>query len=272
MRLYSKNHLVLIILSLLLYSCSQQDDADTIPIEKQKTTIENSQAGVVLTFDDDYVDEWYNVNSVLKPYDWQATFFVTKFHQLSTDKIQKLKTLKSQGHEIAAHGLNHLNAPNYVAANGMTSYLENEIYPLVNSMKENDLTPTSFAYPYGARDVNTDFTLLKEFKIIRGTTYGQQSPAYHICFYDNNPLVFGLGLDSSYPHFSVPYFISLLEYAKQNNRIVIFYSHKTVPTSTANYETEYQTLIDICKYVKTKHMKFYKISELYQLKNNYIHS
>ena len=62
---------------------------------------------------------------------------------------------------------------------------------------------------------------------------------------------------------SSSYFLSLLEYAKNNNKIVIFYAHKPVTTFQNDYETEYQTLIEICNYAKSNHMKFYKISELY---------
>jgi hypothetical protein len=53
-----------------------------------------------------------------------------------------------------------------------------------------------------------------------------------------------------------------------NNKIVIFYAHKPVPTFQNNYETEYQTLIEICNYVKSNNMKFYKMSELYNLQNS----
>lgn len=258
-----KNKYLLLLLALILFSCTNEDES--IPEQQPQP---KSQAGVVISFDDDFVDEWFAVNTLLQPYDWKATFFVTRFNQLSTDKIQKLKDLKSNGHEIGAHGLNHINAPVFFTANGATAYLEQEIFPLVNLMNANNLTTTSFAYPYGARNPSTDPILLNEFQMIRGTTYGQSNPATHICYYDNNRLVFGLGIDSSYPHFSIPYFISLLEYAKKNNKIVIFYSHKPVLTSKGDYETEYQTLIEICKYIKNNRMKFYKMSELYNLKNN----
>lgn len=264
-----KNKLLLLLLTLILFSCNNEEEfipEQQIPEEQPHQA--GPQAGVVITFDDDYVDEWFVVNTILQPYDWKATFFVTKFNQLSTDKIQKLKDLKSNGHEIAAHGLNHVNAPTFIASNGSTAYLEQEIFPMVSLMNANGLTSTSFAYPYGARNTISDPILLNEFQIIRGTTYGQLYPASHNCYYNNNRLVFGLGIDSSYPHFSISYFISLLEYAKENNKIVLFYSHKPVQSSQADYQTEYKTLIEICKYIKNNNMKFYKISELYNLKNN----
>lgn len=265
MRLKLKNYLLIIVL-ISFFSCNTEED-DFVP-EIEEPQIEN-QSGVVLTFDDDFVNEWYNANSILETYNWKATFFVTKFNQLSNDKIEKLKTLKSKGHEIAAHGSNHINAVNYIATNTLSSYLEVEITPMKNLMIENDLEPITFAYPYGARNTSLDQTLLNEFQIIRGTTYGQPDPAYHNCYYNNSQVVFGLGIDKSYSHYSLSYFISLLEYAKKNNRIVIFYSHKPVETSNADYETEYNTLIAICEYVKNNKMKFYKTSELYQLQNHF---
>lgn len=263
-----KNYLLFLFV-LVFFSCSQDDDI----IEEQQSAeqpIEQAAgplSGVVLTFDDDYVDEWYEANKLLQPYNWKATFFVTKFNQLSQSKIKELKDLKSQGHEIGAHGVNHINAPNYISANGTAAYMNDEIFPMLDAMRENNLAPTSFAYPYGARNTSTDNLLLSEFQIIRGTTYDMINPAYQNCYFNNNRLVFGLGIDNNYSHFSVSYFLSLLEYAKYNNKIVIFYAHKPVSTVKNNYETEFQTLIEICNYVKQNKMKFYKISELYtQLK------
>jgi peptidoglycan/xylan/chitin deacetylase (PgdA/CDA1 family) len=134
----------LLVISLILFSCSESDDV--------LTQQPNLQSGVVITFDDDFVDEWFAVNTILEPYDWKATFFVTRFNQLSASKIQKLKDLKNFGHEIGGHGLNHLNAPNFISANGTAEYLNQEIIPMQNLMNTNDLTTTSFAYPYGARN------------------------------------------------------------------------------------------------------------------------
>lgn len=241
-----------------MFSCNENED-----LPKQQKI----QSGVIISFDDDFIDEWFEVNTILHPYNWKATFFVTKFNQLSATKIQKLKDLKNEGHEIGAHGLNHINATTFISANGSREYLSQEITPMLNLMNNIDLFPTAFAYPFGARNATTDALLLNEFQIIRGTTYGNSIPNSQNCYYNNNRLVLGLGLDTNYAHFSIPYFLSLLEYAKNNHKIVIFYAHKPVPNSHNNYETEYQTLIEICNYVKNNNMKFYKMSELYTLQN-----
>lgn len=260
-----KNYLLFIV-SILIFSCSDNEDIQ-VPVPTP-TPQKILQSGVVISFDDDFVNEWYDVNAILKDYNWKATFFVTKFDQLTADEIQKLKDLKKEGHEIAAHGLNHWNAPYFINKKGVNGYLNMEINPMIYLMNCNDLHTTSFAYPYGARDAKSDEVLLNKFQIIRGTTYGDPSPDLQNCYYNNSRLVFGLGIDNSYPHFSIPYFISLLDYANTNHKIVIFYAHKTVPVSTSNYETEYETLTEICHYVKTNHMRFYKMSELYNIEKS----
>lgn len=247
----------LVFLILILLSCENNDDSSPIPSK--------NEPGIVISFDDDYVDNWEETQHLLKQYNWKATFFVTKFHLLSNEKIEKLKTLKSYGHEIGAHGQNHLKATDFIFNNGADAYLEQEIYPMINLMDSNSLHASSFAYPYGARNNTTDNLLLNEYKILRGTTYGRLGPSSHNCYYSGQRVVYGLGLDNSYAHFSISYFLSLLEYAKENNKIVIFYAHKPVETAHADYETEYRTLIEICRYVQLNNMKFYTMSELSDL-------
>ena len=250
---------ILLLLSILFYSCSDSDDI-SFPQS-------DFQSGVVISFDDDYVDEWFEIDQVLRPYDWKATFFVSNFDALSTNRIQKLKDLKSADHEIGGHGLHHLNATSFISQNDESAYLSQEISPMLSLMLGHDLEPTAFAYPYGSRNEMSDNLLLYRFKILRGTTYGNANPPSQNCYYNSKRIVFGLGLDNNYNHFSIAYFLSILEYAKQNNKIVVFYAHKPVLHFENNYETEYQTLIEICKYVQEHDMKFYKMSELYNLEN-----
>lgn len=248
---------------LSVFSCSKYEE------EVEETIEFNSQAGVAITFDDDYVDQWFAVNSVLKPYDWKATFFVCEFDKLKYEELNKLKELKKEGHEIGGHGWIHLKAAPFEKKHGELDYLNKEIFPMLKDMREQSLPVHSFAYPYGSRDAATDTLLLHEFNIIRGTTYGSVSPNRQRCYFDDKSRVlFGLGIDNNYPQFSIPYFLSLLDYAKKNNKIVVFYAHKPVLKAKSKYETEYKTLIEICKYVKANDMNFYTVSELYLKEKN----
>jgi len=251
-------YIIFVIFYSLLQGCKKENS----------TPQTNYQSGVVISFDDDFVEEWFKVNDTLLPFDWKATFFVTQFQKFEPDKLQKIKRLKELGHEIGGHGFMHLNAQTFCSKFGTNEYLNQEISPMLVAMNKEDIFPTSFAYPFGARNPEVDNELLKKFEMIRGTTYGNANPANQKCYFNNNRLVFGLGLDNHYSHFSIPYFISLLKYAKDKNKIVVFYAHKPVPIFQNKYETEYKTLIEICRYVKNNKMKFYKMSELDHLLNN----
>ena len=113
-----------------------------------KKKVEN-RAGVVITFDDAFVDEWFDANQALKKYHWKATFNVCRIDSIGTPQIQKLHQLQNEGHEIAGHGYHHYNAVKFTAANGIDEYLNKEINPMIASKKRKGFTMTSFAYPYG---------------------------------------------------------------------------------------------------------------------------
>lgn len=259
MNLMSFQKIFLYFSVILLMNCKFQ------PVEN----ISVAGGGVAITFDDDFVDEWYHVHQILKDYHWRATFFVTNFHQLDSGKIEKLKILKEYGHEIGGHGLNHDYANRYVLNHGLTEYLENEIYPMKRIMAENGFNITSFAYPFGSKNNKIDVALLNEFKVLRGTTSEELKPFIkrkiekircRSCFPN---LIYGIGIDDTYG-LDMSYIKSLLKKAKNKNKVAVFYAHKTVETVDNNYQISYQTLIEICEYIKDNHMKFLLMSDLYQ--------
>ncbi len=55
----------------------------------QVTDASNAKAyppGIVLSFDDNYIDDWYYTDKRLRDYNWKATFFVCKYDQYKTRK------------------------------------------------------------------------------------------------------------------------------------------------------------------------------------------
>jgi peptidoglycan/xylan/chitin deacetylase (PgdA/CDA1 family) len=107
------------------------------------------QAGVVMSFDDAYVDEWFNADRVLKKYDWKATFCVCRIDSIGKPQLEKLHQLQNEGHEIAGHGYHHYNALKFVNKYGINQYMKQEIDPMLVSMKQKGFKVSSFAYPYG---------------------------------------------------------------------------------------------------------------------------
>jgi peptidoglycan/xylan/chitin deacetylase (PgdA/CDA1 family) len=257
-----KNNLFLIILlcTFFLFSCeSKKENNENTPSYK---------AGVVLSFDDEYVNEWFDADKKLRPYSWKATFCVSKINTLDTSEIDKLLKLQKEGHEIAGHSFSHLDAKKFVTQNGIREYINTEIDPMLRLMNFYSLKVTSFAYPFGFRNTTLDAGLSNKFKILRGTTYGAEDPFYQNCYFNNTQLVFGIGIDTNHPKFSIPYLIKLLDYAKRKQKILILFGHKPVKNVTADYQTKIETLNLICSYVKRNNMIFYTLSDLDRLKQN----
>jgi len=245
---------------LIFIGCSPDD------IAPEPENHNNSyEPGIVLTFDDTYVNEWYQAGQLMDAYSWKATFFITKYADFTPEQKQQLHGLNNKGHEIAGHGLNHLKATDYMAQHGLDTYINDEITPMRSIMDADGFNVRNFAYPYGARNTELDTRLLQQFDIIRGTTYGMLPPESQNCYYAGNRLVYGLGIDDSYAHSDIEYFKTLMQYAKENGKIIIFYGHKTVPNVTGDYQTSYAMLEGICKYAQDNNLKFYTIDELRNL-------
>lgn len=249
----------LFLVCLLFTGCLSSDKKEPVVV---KPAEKKYQPGIVLTFDDDYIDDWYNADQRLHFLDWKATFFICKYGSFTEGQKKKLHYLQDRGHDIGGHGYNHQNAVKYSAAHGLDGYIKDEILPLKAAMAKDGFAIRSFAYPDGARDKDLDKELFDYFDIIRGTTYGELPPAEQYCYYTGNRLIYGLGIDDDYKQFNVPYYKSLMEYAKKNNKIVIFYGHKTVDNADENLETPMSALEDICKYAKDNGLRFYTVDEL----------
>lgn len=249
----------ILLCTFFLFSCENKKPS-------QKNKPENPNPGVVISFDDTSVNEWYDADKILRQYSWKATFCVSKINTLNRSEIKELLQLQKKGHEIAGHSLHHFDAPKFVAKNGVGAYMKQEINPMLALMHFYSFKTTSFAYPFGFRNANIDKALLKKFKIIRGTTYGAEDPFFKNCYFNNSKLVFAIGIDTDHPNFSTPYLIKLLDYAKRKHKILILFGHKPVLKVTANYQTKIETLKLICNYVKQHNMTFYTLSELNNLK------
>lgn len=249
---------IIFLFSLLFLFCQ-----NNIPQKKNK---HDYTAGVVLSFDDAYVNEWFETNKELKKYSWKATFFVSKINTLSLSEVNKLIKLQTEGNEIAGHGLHHYNAATFISNHTIDQYLNQEINPMLDLMNFYGLKISSFAYPYGGRTNKLDSTLLSKFKIVRGRAFCEESASKQGCYFNNSKLVFSFSIDDTHNHFNIPHLLKLLNYVKKNHKILILNSHKTVKNVTTDYETKNATLELICKYVRQNNMNFYTMSELNNFK------
>ena len=244
---------VLLCTLFLLFSCKEKPDPKPY------------RAGVILSFDDAYVKEWFDTDQILQKYSWKATFCVCKINTLRHSEIKKLLELQKEGHEIAGHGLHHYHAEKFVKKYGINDYLKQEINPMLNLMHFYGFKVTSFVYPYGGRNTKLDESLLKKFKIVRGRAFCEEAANVQGCYFNNSRIVYSFSIDDTHNHFNIPHLLKLLDYAKRNDKILILNSHKTVENVTGDYQTKNSTLELICQYIKRNNMKFYALSDLNQL-------
>jgi len=131
----------------------------------------NCTSGVILSFDDNFIDSWHANLSLFSSFNASSTFFLCKPQQLTNRQISKLKSIQNQGHEIGCHGAMHIKAVDYIRRNTLLGYIGAEIEPAIRHIREAGFACQSFSYPYGSHTDETDRVLPKYFSTIRCTSY-----------------------------------------------------------------------------------------------------
>tara|TARA_Y100001960_G_scaffold330631_1_gene425193 strand:+ start:292 stop:993 length:702 start_codon:yes stop_codon:yes gene_type:complete len=230
----------------------------------------NNKTGVIFTFDDKNIDNWYSYKQFFLKNNIKCTFYITRYHTLSVDEILKLKSLQSDGHEIGFHGTNHLDTIQYLKKHSLEDYLKNEIYPDLSLMNKEFGVIKSFSYPFGSRNEIIDRYLFDHFKIIRGTVYSRNKRLFFkktikmldkifISSDKDNKVVYGVGIDTIYNN-SIEEIKEGIYKAKINKKIIIFYAHSI--SSDKKYQIDFNTFKIINNYIKKLEIKTLTISEI----------
>jgi peptidoglycan/xylan/chitin deacetylase (PgdA/CDA1 family) len=232
-------------------------------------------AGIALSFDDRFIDEWYRLRPIFKKYKAHATFYVTQFDSLTPAEIEKLKILQQDGHEIGCHGAIHTNSVAYVRQNSMQHYLDVEIHPALRSMKQHGFSPTSFAHPGGVHNDAIDSELLNHFVLLRDVTMIERTKwgitlrwNFHLMPYifydfDGDPTVDALSFDEG-AGLSKSDLQTAMRMAKEDGTALMLFGHKPYPHSVeqGGYGFYVRQLEFILAESKRLHLKTYTMSEL----------
>ncbi len=221
--------------------------------------------GIAITFNGWSVDNWYGIRSLLNTYNAKATFFVGNLGYLTNDDFDKLRTLKSDGHEIASQGLHFFDAEDYINNYSLQAYIDDEITPALEILSENELIPSSFAYPFGSRNSLLDAELLRHFTRLRATAYSTTTtrvvdldPVYYT--WQNESLIRGVGIDAEYDN-PIEDIIEGMERAHQYNEVLVSYTH-TLTEDILNYGTPVEKMEAILEAAQTLNLGFYTVSGL----------
>lgn len=124
--------------------------------------------GLALAFDDDTPDAWLGAREILRRHHARVTFFVSG--TLTTRDRAALATLAADGNDIEPHSLRHANAIDYVAAHGITAYIDDEVLPSIRAFTDAGYPyPVAYAYPGGWHSPEIDAAVLVHVDKVRTT-------------------------------------------------------------------------------------------------------
>jgi len=243
----------------------------------QEKPANSEKAGIAISFDDHFIDDWYALRPLFKKYNATVTFFLTCPDTLTSDEISKIKELQKDGHEIGFHGTVHGNATEMLKSHGPQKYIETELEPGLRHLAQIGIKPTSYAHPGGNHTDQADSILLANgFKILRDVAQAERKlfgvPVYHFAprmmswiYYPFNkePIVDALMIDDG-TNISEKEIKEALIKAKETNTAIMLFGHQPLYEKPKNgqYGFNVSFLETILKEAKAQNLKFYTMSEL----------
>jgi peptidoglycan/xylan/chitin deacetylase (PgdA/CDA1 family) len=127
--------------------------------------------GLALSFDDSGVSYWMSAQPLFERYGARVTFFVSRYAAMSDEDHALVRRLADAGHDIAAHSVRHLRAPSYVEDHGLRAYLDDEVLPSIDVLRDAGYPVTSYAYPFGARTGELDRAISTYVPVLRSVSF-----------------------------------------------------------------------------------------------------
>lgn len=225
--------------------------------------------GIVFSFDDRSIYDWYSLRNLFKENKVTATFFISKPQELSETQVQMLKILEKEGHEIGAHSTEHLNLEKYLENHTIEEYIDEEIIFCKENLEGKGYTIDSYAFPFGIRTKELEEKLEGIFPCSRGTAHTNETirlkdldNIYFSCG-EKHPFTIGAGIDEVYENTSEE-IEQALNRAKENNEIVVFYSHHVFKDDS--YTTSFERFEEIIEKARELDLEFYTIRNLAGMK------
>ncbi len=216
------------------------------------------EPGIMLSFDDASVDNWYQYMPLLDSFGAKLTFYISNYHQLNYKQKIELREIENKGHEIAYHTTNHYNLEEYLSVEGIDSLIKNEIYDDLDRMRKDGFDPVTFAYPYGRHNDLLDYRLLQIFKSVRALN-GTPNHARSCTRTTDNLYLYALEVDDK--SYDTNMILKMMNLAKSNNNCLVLVAHQ-INNPNAKYSISYNRLKEILMTAKNLGLRFYTASEI----------
>jgi peptidoglycan-N-acetylglucosamine deacetylase len=248
----------LIYIFLLIY-----DDCD-----RMRPTLK--EAGIVVTFDDSSINEWFYILPLLDSFNMKATFFLTDIATIDKKDIIKLRIIQESGHEIASHGYAHIDPILSIKEKGVLTYIKSEILPAKDFLTRYGFHQESFAFVYGIRNKKLEKELGSIFSNIRGVSETQRhkmikriQDVKDIYFdRESQQIVRGFCIDEI-QEVNIEQITYILKKIKRENKIIVFYAHTPRENvSTGKWEVKIDFLKEIFKIANEMKIKSYRFRDI----------
>jgi peptidoglycan/xylan/chitin deacetylase (PgdA/CDA1 family) len=248
---------------------------DTLGYYTNSTVYIKMPGGIAMTFDTYPFQaiNYYGNRSLLTEHGAKETFMIEQWDDWTDLQKSYMYALASDGHELGDHTLNHVNAPEYVAANGLQAYLDNEIIAHKTVLAADGVYPTSFAYPGGSYTAQIQTALESYYWITRGAE-GSGIQHNRANLSDDSFYTFGSGariIDGLNTDMISNTSMSELQYAMdragENGECLVLYGHYLRDYSEDGYYTPPSRLDAIFDYADSIGLEFYTLSELTGMDN-----
>lgn len=262
--------------SLYLFGCILI--CTTFSCQQKSSTSE--KAGVAISFDDHFIDEWHALRPLFQKYNAKVTFYITCGDSLKPDEIKKLKELQSDGHEIGFHGTIHGKSTELIAL-GPEKYAETELTPGLKFITDAGFKPTSYAHPGGNHNEQVDSVLHAHgFKILRDVAISRRVfkgiPLYTLAprimnwtyyQFDQKSIVDALLIDQD-SGITDDEMKDALDEAKDTNTALMLFGHEPLYAKPVNGEYGFNVsfLETILKEAHQRNLKFYTMTQLVETK------
>lgn len=233
-------------------------------------------AGIALSFDDRYLNEWTQLRPLLKKYNARVTFYVTQFDSLTPREVALLHQFQRDGHEIGAHGAAHIRVLDWLRGGGsLDDFFRYEIEAELISMRKAGFRPVTFAHVGGQQTWWTDQRLLRDyFKLLRDVSMTERKLSFltlrqpvfgmdEIYYrFDGDPTVHSLLIDQ-YTNITDAQLKDGLIRAKNTQSVLMLLGHRPLFTpSDEPYAFSVERLEKLLSEAQRMGLKTYTMSEL----------
>jgi hypothetical protein len=229
------------------------------------------RAGVFLSLDDsNHADTWVWANTTLyEKYQWKATFYLDNYSNRMDNVHFYIKELLKYGHELGNHSWTHGDWQTYLLTHTDAELFAQDIAPMNTRLNINFgfIPNVSGLWQVVGRDEDfLNYLLANGFSLARPGVINIPVDLDDICYDGTHQTPNAIIMyDATFPDNAAgdALLLSLIDYAKNNDKIVCLVGHKIGLTSDdATLKMKLSRLDMVCKYVYDNNMTFYGGSEL----------